>query len=136
MSIEGNAFMGCNALAQLFFQGNAPDAGPYMFASDSQATVYYLPGTAGWSSTFGGVPAVLWNPQAQTRDGSFGVRNNRFGFNITGTADIPIVIEGSASLTSPAWVPLQSCTLTNGQIYFSDLQWTNHPTRFYRIQSP
>ena len=31
---------------------------------------------------------------------------------------------------------MQTCTLTNGSIYFSDPDWTNHPTRFYRIRSP
>jgi len=79
---------------------------------------------------------VLWNPQAQTGDASFGVRQNRFGFNITGTAGIPIVVEASADLAARLWVPLQSCMLTNGLIYFSDPQWANYASRFYRIRSP
>jgi hypothetical protein len=33
-------------------------------------------------------------------------------------------------------MPLQTCKLTNGSIYFSDPQWTNYPGRFYRIRSP
>ena len=33
-----------------------------MFSGDNNATVYYLPGTTGWGPTFGGLPAVLWNP--------------------------------------------------------------------------
>jgi hypothetical protein len=69
-------------------------------------------------------------------DASFGVRQNRFGFNITGTADIPLVIEASTNLAARAWVPLQSCTLTNGLFYFSDEEWTNYPRRFYGIRSP
>jgi len=135
-SIGASAFLGCSALEEVYFQGNAPVLGSLVFDSGSQATAYYLPTTTGWSSAFGGLPAVLWNPQAQTSDASFGLRNNKFGFNITGTADIPIVIEGSATLASPAWVPLQSCTLTNGLIYFGDAGWTNYPARFYRIRSP
>ena len=83
-----------------------------------------------------GLPAVLWNPEVRTTDGSFGVRENRFGFNITGTADIPVIIEAATSLAARSWVPLQSCTLTNGLIYFGDAQWTNFPGRFYRIRSP
>ena len=79
---------------------------------------------------------MLWNPQPKTDDGSFGVRQNGFGFNITGTADIPIVIEASAGIASQLWVPLQNSKLTNGLIYFSDSQWTNYPARFYRIRSP
>ena len=110
-----------------------------MFYHDNNATVYYLPGTTGWGAPgtpFGGLPTMLWNPQAQTSDGSFGVQTNRFGFNITGTTNIPIVIEACANLASPVWVPLQSCTLTNGSVYFCDPQWTNYPGRFYRFRSP
>ena len=86
--------------------------------------------------TFGGLPTVLWNPQVQTSDASFGVRTNRFGFNITGTTNIPIVVEACTNLANPAWSPLQSCTLTNGSVYFSDPDWTNYPGRFYRLRSP
>jgi hypothetical protein len=95
-----------------------------------------LPGTTGWGTTFGGRAAVLWNPSIQTTNASFGVRTNQFGFTITGTANIPIVVEASASLASASWTPLQTCTLTNGSIYFNDPQWTNYPARFYRVRSP
>ena len=107
-----------------------------MFAFDINATIYYLPGTTNWSSPFGGLPAVLWNPQVRTADISFGVRTNRFGFNITGTTNIPIVVDACTNLTNPAWSPLQNCTLTNGSLYFSDPGWTNYPARLYRIRWP
>jgi hypothetical protein len=103
---------------------------------DTNATVYYLPGTSGWSSTFADRPAVLWNPLIQAGDASFGVRSNQFGFNITGTTNIPIRVEASANLASPVWIPLQTLTLTNGLFYFSDPQWTNYPGRYYRISAP
>jgi len=32
-----------------------------VFVGDNNATIYYLPGTSGWSSTFSGVPAVMLN---------------------------------------------------------------------------
>jgi hypothetical protein len=35
-----------------------------VFSGDNNATVYYLPGTTGWGTTFGGRPAVLWDPPA------------------------------------------------------------------------
>jgi hypothetical protein len=88
------------------------------------------------TSTFGGLQAVLWNPQAQTGGATFSVRSNQFGFNITGTANIPIVIEACTNPANPIWLPLQTCTLTNGSIYFSDPDWTNYPTRLYRVRSP
>jgi len=85
-----------------------------------------LPGTTGWSSPFDGFTALLWNPQAQTSDGLFGVQTNQFGFNITGTTNIPVMLEACTNLGGN-WVPLQSVRLTNGSFYFSDPQWTNYP---------
>jgi hypothetical protein len=61
---------------------------------------------------------------------------NGFGFNLTGTTNIPIVVEACTNLANSAWSPLQTCTLTNGSLYFSDPQWTNYPARFYRFRSP
>jgi len=103
---------------------------------NTNVTVYYLPGTTGWSNTYQGVPAVLWNPQIQASDGHFGVRSNQFGFNITGTANIPIVVEACTNLANPVWTPLTNVSLTNGSFYFSDPQWTNYPGRFYGIGFP
>jgi hypothetical protein len=110
--------------------------GSSVFSGDNNATIYYLPGTTNWFSPFGGRPAVLWNPQAQTSDASFGVRTNRFGFNITGTTNIPIVLESCTNLANPAWVALLTCNLTNGSVYFSDPAWTKYTGRFYRIRTP
>jgi hypothetical protein len=121
-----------------FFQGNAPNIGPNTFWDDFNQTVYYLPGTTGWTNfaQLAGIPTVLWNPQAQTTDASFGVQSNQFGFNITGTANIPIVVEANTNLTQPSWTMLFNGTVTNGMVYFSDPQWVNYPDRFYRITSP
>ena len=45
----------------------------------------------------------------------------------TPSEDVQIVRTGTC---------MQTCTLTNGSIYFSDPDWTNHPARYYRIRSP
>jgi hypothetical protein len=37
-----------------------------VFSYSGYATVYYLSFTTGWGSTFGGAPAVLWNPPLPT----------------------------------------------------------------------
>jgi len=134
-NIGDYAFVFCGSLVGIYCRGNSPSLGAQVFWSDN-ATVYYLPQTKGWGPTFGDLPSVLWNPHAQTSDASFGVRQNRFGFNIGGTPDIPLVIEASTDPAARSWISLQSCTLTNGLIYFSDPQWTNYPGRFYRIRSP
>jgi hypothetical protein len=119
----------------IYFQGNAPSIGSSTFALGG-GTIYYLPGTTGWGPTFGGLPAVLWNPQAQTGDPSFGVRSNRFGFNIVGSSNLVIVVEASADLAQAAWLPVGTNILTGGSSYFSDPQWSNYPSRFYRLRSP
>jgi hypothetical protein len=136
--LGGGAFFNCTNLVGAYFRGDAPTLGsdwPWTFVG-STATVYYLPETTGWGNTFATHPAVLWNPLPQTRDTSFGLKPSGFGFNIAGTADIPLVVEACTNLASQSWVLLQSSTLTNGLIYFSDPQWTNYPGRFYRIRSP
>ena len=112
-----------------------------MFNGDNNVTVYYLPGATGWSSNFDGRPTVLWNPQAQTNDGSFGVQNNQFGFNITGNSNLVVVVEACTNLASPIWSPVSTNSLntfvgTNGTSYFSDPQWTNYPCRFYGFSWP
>jgi hypothetical protein len=123
-------------LTAAYFKGDAPSADSSVFAGDNNVTVYYLLGTTGWGATYGGRPAVLWNPQAQTGDGSFGVQNNQFGFNIAGSSGLVIVVEASTNLSNPVWTPISTNTLTGGTSYFSDPQWTNYSSRFYRLRSP
>jgi hypothetical protein len=134
-------FTGCTNLVAVYFQGNAPSSlgafAPYPFGPITPLpTVYYPHGTTGWGALYEGCRTMLWDPRVPTNDGSFGVRQNQFGFNIAGTPDIPLVIEASNDISARSWVALQRCTLTNGLIYFSDAQWTNYHGRFYRIRSP
>ncbi len=67
---------------------------------------------------------------------SFGVRTNQFGFNITGTSGLAVVVEACTNLANPMWFPLQTNTLTGDSFYFSDPEWTNYPARLYRLRSP
>jgi BspA type Leucine rich repeat region (6 copies) len=135
-SIGQAAFFNCYGLAGIYFQGNAPNLyGSFNFYGDN-ATAYYLLGTQGWQPTFGGLKTELWNPRAQTGDASFGVRTNRFGFNITGTNNLVVVVEAATNLAHPVWIPVGTNTLTGGSSYFSDPFWTNYPQRFYQFVPP
>jgi hypothetical protein len=150
-NIGANAFGDCTNLASVFFTGNAPTVDPtafwnfyhnnfgYGYWAPDNATIYYLPGMTGWvafsADNITGLPVVLWNPQVQT-GGGFGVLDNQFGFNITGTTNIPVVVEACTNLANPLWSPVSTNTLTGGSSYFSDPQWTNYPCRFYRLSSP
>ena len=137
-SIGSHAFAGCSSLTGVHFQGNAPGIAVEVFGpvyGDNDLTVYHLPGTTGWGSTFAGLPTVLWNPQVQTRDAAFGVRTNQFGFTVTGASNLGVVVvEASTNLVN--WSPLVQLTLTGGSSCFSDPQWTNYPARFYRLRWP
>jgi hypothetical protein len=112
--------------------------GSSVFISDANATVYYLPGTTGWSnfSATAGPPIVLWNPLIQTGDGHFGMQSHQFGFNISGIANLPVMVQACTNLANPVWTPLLTLTLTNGLSYFRDSQWTNYPSRYYSLQMP
>ena len=63
-TIGGSAWEYCTNLTSILFQGNAPTADSSVFDGDSNATVYYLPGTTGWGSSFGGLPTALWQSQS------------------------------------------------------------------------
>jgi hypothetical protein len=138
--IGADAFGGCYSLSSVFFLGNAPTCDPTAFNASSlptgwptvSPTVYYLPGTTGWGSTLAGRPALLWNPAATAPS----AQNGQLSFTITGTTNIPVVVEASADPAGGPWVPLQTGTLTNGALAFTDPNWTNYPARFYRIRSP
>jgi hypothetical protein len=146
-NIGDYAFYGCGNLTSVYFQGNAPSFGSGVFvdrnvqavgAFPDPATIYYLPGTTGWDavSINTGLPVVLWLPQVQTSDASFGVRASQFGFNINWASGMTVVVEACTNLANPIWSAVATNSLTDGSSYFSDPQWTNYPCRFYRLRSP
>ena len=125
------------SLTAIFFEGNAPNAEWSAFLDiGSTLTVFYVPGTTGWETSFGGFLTAEWQPQVQTGDASFGVRTNQFGFNLTWADGRPVVVEACTDLTHPVWLPVKTNTLAGGSAYFSEPQWTNYSGRFYRLRSP
>jgi hypothetical protein len=96
------------------------------------------PAPVGWSefSANCGLLTVPRNPLIQVGDGRFGAKSNQFGFDIAGTANIPIAVEACTNLANPVWIPLQSLTLTNGLFYFNEPFQANSSGRYYRISSP
>jgi len=59
-SIYSGSFSGCTGLSGLYFKGDAPSIGQGGVLNGVDATVYYLPGATGWSTTFGGLPTAVW----------------------------------------------------------------------------
>lgn len=134
--IATRTFYRSTGLTWVYFEGNAPNVGYLVFDEANNATIYYLPGTTGWGSTFCDHPTALWLPRMQTSGPSFGLGTNPFGFIMKWASDRTVVVETCANLANPAWSPVGTNTIIDGWSYFSDPQWTNYPTRFYRLRWP
>ncbi len=135
-SVADYAFFGCVWLTNIYFQGNAPSVGSSTFQNvPAGATVYYLPGTTGWGTTFGGLPTAPWYLPTPLML-NYGVQSNQFGFTISWATNASVMVEACTNLTDLVWQPLQTNVLVNGTNYFSDASWTNFPSRFYRVRTP
>jgi uncharacterized delta-60 repeat protein len=80
---------------------------------------------------------VSGTPQPQLtiliNDGGFGVRSNRFGFNVSGLSGQIVIIEASADFAY--WTPIQTNVITGtGVISFKDPQFGLFARRFYRAR--
>ncbi|HTL55010.1 MAG TPA: leucine-rich repeat domain-containing protein [Candidatus Limnocylindrales bacterium] len=135
-SIGDYAFSYCSSLTAVYFKGDAPLVDSPVFAGDDNVVVYYWPGSCGWSCSYAGCSALLWNVQTETCDFSLAVSNNEFGFNIIGPNNIAFVVEACTNLANPTWCSLQTIYIPGGRAHFSDPQSRNYPTRFYRIRTP
>ncbi|MGO9246189.1 MAG: leucine-rich repeat protein [Verrucomicrobiia bacterium] len=91
-SIGDFAFSYCSSLTGIYFLGNAPSlGGGNVFALDNNATVYFLAGTTGWSTPFGGLPAVLLPFTYTTANGAIAIT----GYTGSGGAvTVPSTING------------------------------------------
>ena len=135
-SIGGFAFAHCTGLTGVYFQGQPPRLLSGPFEGANQATVYYLPGSTGWGSTFSNRPTALWLPEVRNVAARFGVHENQFGFDVSWAPGQTVVVEAATDLAAPVWSPVQTLTLAGDSIHFSDPQGTLQPVRFYRLRIP
>jgi hypothetical protein len=134
LGLASVTFRDCPNLKAAFFLGNAP-AGSSVFLRDP-VTVYYLPGTTGWSTNYDGAPTAVWTlPYPLVLSGSPGVQSNQFGFTVSWATNLSVVVEASTDLANPMWSPLSTNTPIGGSFYFTDPLWTNYASRLYRIRS-
>jgi hypothetical protein len=136
-NIGDEAFDDCASLTNITFLGNAPvldDATEFTDDGVAAKVVYYYYGTSGWSSTYGGLPTVelFTPPQISGVGGNVGVPSGNFSFTVTGVSNQTIVVEASTNLVN--WQPVWTNTLSGTNANFTDPQWTNFPSRFYRAQ--
>jgi len=135
-SIGNYAFVGCESLTSVLFTGDAPSIKSNAFYS-TPATLYYLPAYASsWPSIFDVLPTLCWNPTVQP-GAAFGFAADHFGFNISGTTNIPVKVEATTNLASAVWQPVTNATLnSSGLLSVSDPASSSLPARFYRIVFP
>ena len=142
-TIQSYAFYYCTSLQGVYFLGNAPAPASLVFRGDNSAIAYYLPGTRGWSTVYAGIRTAPWtlpNPMILNNSINFGAQPGGFSFTVSWASNATVVVEAASNLAAPDWQPLQTNTLTdtatNGFFNFSDPDWTNYPSRFYRLISP
>ena len=55
---------------------------------------------------------------------------------ISWATNTSVVMDACTNLAGNAWQAIQTNNLASGSFYFTDSQWTNYPTRFYRVRTP
>ena len=133
-AIGDGAFASCANLAAVYFRGDAPTTGEDVFGK-VLGIVYYPPTASGWGATFGGLDAFAWNAAVEAGAG-FGMQGGVFGFNVVGSSGMVVIVEAADDLTSPAWTPVSTQTLSNGSAPFEDPGSVDKPSRFYRLRMP
>ena len=104
-SIGDWAFGSCTSLTQVYFNGNAPNLGASVFSEVNNASVYYLPDTTGWGTSFGGLPTVGHQLFAYTNNGTSitvtGYTGTGHEVSIPGEFDgLPVTMIGSAAFAT------------------------------------
>jgi hypothetical protein len=137
-SLGAGGFEYCTNLASAIFLGNAPtDPGFGFFNFNGNPVVYALTNASGWNPTFAGRPVVGLPGFLQTADSNFGLQANHFGFDITGPANLVLVVETCTNLVHPIWLPLQTNSITQqGAFHFIDPQGVTGASRYYRVRFP
>ena len=156
-SIGGNAFDNCDSLQTITFPASVIELGNYpfyhcerfvgayfagapprprslRFLQPEKITVFHLPDIEGWGDEYAGHPTAVWPPSPRTDDDSFGVEGGAFGFNVSWAGDREVVIEAADNVVDPVWEEKATMTLSDGEAYFSDPAWAEHPGRFYRVR--
>lgn len=117
-------FADCPNLAGVHFEGDCPglawklilEENYYLarpFYGSTNVTVYYLPGTTGWDSTYDGRPTAPWvrpNPVILNTVSNFGIQTNGFGFRISWATNLSVVVEAAIDLGNPIWSPVATNT--------------------------
>jgi uncharacterized repeat protein (TIGR03803 family) len=126
LNIDGSNYTVLKHFSALPWRGTNSDGSlPFPSLMLGQATLY---GTTEYGGNTGGgtLFSIGLAPRLETAFSS-----NGFAFNVTGYPNEKVVIETSAELGSPSWVPLQTNSVP---VSFVDPNWRNYNQRFYRAR--
>ena len=74
-----------------------------------------------------------WDAQVGTGS-ELGMQGGSFAFRITGTTNLPVVVQATSDLTQPDWTEIANYSLTGEPADFADPDTAGNPTRVYRIR--
>jgi len=127
-NIGNYVFGSCTSLHRAYFQGNEPNVNGSPGSTDStvfngeSGTAYYMPGTTGWGSTFGGWPTVALPSisigSASVFEDQSGTVAANFAITLNPTSPVPVTVN-FATADGTATVADNDYVLTNGVITFA-----------------
>lgn len=128
-----DAFAGASNLRSVYFLGDAPSA-ERLFPTEPPPTVYYLPGTTGWGSSYGWAPTALWVPVASNPRFNGG----RFDTSVDGPASLVVVLESHPSLDASArWEPVATNAIPGtSHLTLTDTTAGESGIWLYRVRAP
>jgi hypothetical protein len=126
-SIGYEVFWGCTNLTSVYFHGNAPTVGSNPFGA-TEVTVYYLPGTAGWSEAFAERPTALWI--LVTLNVPSVASDNPLRLVTHSPAPATVRVQRSTNLLD--WEDWQTVSRDSGPSELRDTEADTTPYRFYR----
>ncbi len=130
------AFASCPELKMVYFEGDQPGIGYDVFEASGSASVNYIEGQAGWTSTFAGRSTATWildtPPNTLIVEAAANFPNPIWTTVATNSVPssgprrfyrlrVPL-IEVATDLRNPVWTPVATNNIT-----------TNQPQRFYRL---
>jgi hypothetical protein len=108
VSLGPGVFESCTSLKNVYFVGNAPSIEARIFTGNVRSgLVYYLPGTSGWWTNFGGWPTQPLSPAS----GAAGFENGAFRLNWSNTGSVLLNVRRATSLGGP-WTVVSSNNAT------------------------
>jgi len=128
-NLEPRAFLLCTKLKSAYFRGNAPSSESVGFSLGFEnATVFYQPGTSGWTSTFAGRPTAMWIALVLSLPSQ--PQTTPLILHTTSPAPSQVRVQRSTDLIH--WEDWQTVTKAAGPSTLQDADAGTTPYRFYR----